>query len=92
MLDKVKLALRISNNAYDGEISDLINACKRELKLVGIASSNFYKSDYMITQAVVLYCKANFGFDNSEAERYQKAYESLKSFLSLCPEYTQEEE
>ena len=92
MLDKVKLALRISNDAYDSEITSLINACKRELELVGIASSNFYTSDYMITQAIILYCKANFGFDNSEADRYQKAYESLKSFLTLCLEYTEEEE
>lgn len=92
MLDKVKLALRINNDAYDSEITSLINACKRELELVGIASSNFYTSDYMITQAIILYCKANFGFDNSEADRYQKAYESLKSFLTLCPEYTEEEE
>ena len=90
--DKVKLALRISNDFYDNEINGLIEACKKELKLVGIASSNFYTSDYMITQAVILYCKANFGFDNSEADRYQKAYESLKSFLTLCPEYKEEEE
>ena len=87
MLEKVKLSLRINNNAYDSEIEILINACKRDLELVGIASSNFYNSDYMITQAIILYCKSNFGFDNSEAEKYQKAYESLKSFLSLCPEY-----
>lgn len=92
MLDKVKLALRINNNAYDSEINSLINACKRELELVGIASSNFYTSDHMITQAIILYCKSNFGFDNSEAERYQKAYESLKSFLILCPEYAKEKE
>lgn len=29
MLKKVKLALRINNNAYDEEINDLINACKK---------------------------------------------------------------
>ena len=39
MLNKVKLALRIGNNAYDAEITDLINACKKELELAGIASS-----------------------------------------------------
>lgn len=29
MLKKVKLALRINNDAYDEEITDLIDACKK---------------------------------------------------------------
>lgn len=83
MLNKVKLALRIGNDAYDTEITDLINACKRELELAGIASSNIKDTDEMIIQTVISYCKAYFGFDNSEADRYIKSYESLKSFLCL---------
>lgn len=83
MLNKVKLALRISNDAYDAEITDLVNACKKELELAGIASSNIVETDEMIIQAIVTYCKAYFGFDNPDAERYIRAYESLKSFLCL---------
>ncbi len=83
MLNKVKLALRINNNAYDGEISDLINACKKELELAGIASSNIVDTDEMIIQTVTCYCKAYFGFDNTDAERYIRSYESLKAFLCL---------
>jgi len=83
MLNKVKLALRINNNAYDNEISDLISACKKELELAGIASSNIVDTDEMIIQAVIYYCKANFGYDNPDAERYIKSYESLKAFLCL---------
>ena len=30
MLEKIKLSLRINNSAYDDEITDLINACKRQ--------------------------------------------------------------
>lgn len=84
MLNKVKLALRINNTVYDNEITDLINACKKELKLAGVASSNIIETDEMIIQAITYYCKANFGYDNSDAERYMKAYESLKAFLCLC--------
>jgi len=83
MLNKIKLALRINNNAYDGEITDLINACKKELELAGIASSNIKDTDEMIIQAITCYCKAYFGFDNTDAERYIKSYESLKAFLCL---------
>lgn len=83
MLNKVKLALRIGNNAYDAEITDLINACKKELELAGIASSNIQDTDEMIIQTVISYCKAYFGYDNPDADRYIRSYESLKAFLCL---------
>jgi len=83
MLNKVKLALRISNTAYDSEITDLINACKKELELAGIASSNIVDTDGIIIQTIISYCKAYFGYDNPDAERYIRSYESLKSFLCL---------
>lgn len=91
MLNKVKLALRINNSAFDDEINDLIDACKRDLELAGIASSNINTNDEMIIRAINLYCKGNFGFDNPDAEKNIKAYESLKSFLTLCSEYSTEE-
>lgn len=87
MLNKIKLALRINNSAYDGEITDLINACKKELELAGIASSNIVETDEMIIQAIVNYCKAYFGYDNADAERYIKTYESIKTFLCSNKEY-----
>ena len=83
MLNKVKLALRINNTAYDDEIIGLINACKRELELAGIASSNIVETDNIIIQAIILYCKSYFGLGNSDSEKYMRAYEHLKSFLCL---------
>ena len=53
MLSKVKLALRINNNAYDEEINDLISACKKELELAGIASSNIDDNDPIIIRAII---------------------------------------
>ena len=92
MLNKVKLALRISNSAYDSEITDLINACKKELELAGIASSNIDDDDEMIIRAVTLYCKANFGFDNNDADRYITSYESIKTFLCTNTQYKDDNE
>lgn len=83
MLNKVKLALRINNSAYDSEIKNLIYACEKELELAGIASSNIDETNELIIQTIITYCKAYFGYDNSEAERYIKSYESLKSLLCL---------
>jgi len=88
MLNKVKLALRINNSAFDSEINDLINACKKDLELAGIASSNINSNnDEMIIRAIILYCKTNFGFDNPDSDRTLRAYESLKAYLCLCSEY-----
>lgn len=83
MLKKVKLALRINNDAYDEEITDLINACKKELELAGIAPSNFVDTDPIIIRIIIFYCKSNFGLDNDESEKWLLSYESLKSFLCL---------
>ena len=83
MLNKVKLALRINNSSFDEEIKNLIDACKKELELAGIASSNIRYTDSLIVQAIIYYCKANFGYDNPDADRYLKSYESIKSLLCL---------
>lgn len=92
MLEKIKLSLRINNSAYDDEITDLINACKKELELAGIASSNIDEDDEMIIRAVTLYCKANFGFDNNDADRYITSYESIKTFLCTNTQYKADNE
>ena len=81
MLKKVKLALRINNDAYDEEITDLIDACKKELELAGIAPSNIDDKDPIIIRIII--CKSNFGLDNDESEKWLLSYESLKSFLCL---------
>lgn len=92
MLEKIKLSLRINNSAYDDEITDLINACKKELELAGIASSNISEDDEMIIRAITLYCKANFGFDNNDADRYTNSYESIKTFLCTNTQYKDDNE
>lgn len=96
MLDKVKLALRLSGTALDGEVSDLINAALADLRLVGInipaeaGSSSKTLGDPLLDRAVVLYAKAEFGF-NDDAERYRNAYDYLKCALSLTADYIERE-
>lgn len=88
MLEKVKLALRIKSNKLDEEITDLIEACKIDLSLSGV--KRIKGTDPLIQQAIKLYCKANFGLDNKDSEKYQKSYEMLKISLSLCGDYNVE--
>ena len=85
MLEKVKLSLRIKHFKLDDEINDLIEACKIDLSMAGVRKID--ETDPIIVRAVIIYCKANFGLDNSDSEKYQKAYDLLKQSLSLCGDY-----
>lgn len=85
MLESIKLALRIKSSAFDEEIIELIESSKTDLKISGI--TNIKEEDPLIRQAIKTYCKANFGLDNKDSEKYQASYDSLKQHLSLCGEY-----
>ena len=88
MLESIKLALRIKSSAFDEEISDLIQSAEIDLKISGIINAK--EDDPLIRQAIKTYCKANFGLDNKDSEKYQKSYDMLKQHLSLCGEYNVE--
>jgi uncharacterized phage protein (predicted DNA packaging) len=89
LLETVKTALRIpSDPNLESEAQDLITAAKSDLQLSGVLQTKIVDNDPLIKRAIVTYCKANFGWDNPEAERFQKSYESLKNHLSLSVEYT----
>ena len=84
-----KAALRISasNTAYNTEITDLISAAEADLELSGLTAASVVDTDTLIKRAIVTYVKANFGWNNPDAERLQNAYEMLKNHLSLSTEY-----
>lgn len=88
LLEKIKLALRIRTTALDSEIDDLIEACKLDLGLAGV--SKIEETDPLIQRAMILYCKANFGLENKDSEKYQKSYEMLKTSLALAGDYNVE--
>ena len=87
MLEDVKLALRVSNTVYDSEVNDLIESARLDLIQSGVSSELANSEDPLIKRAITTYCKANFGYDNPEAERFQEAYNMLKQHLSLAGDY-----
>ena len=91
LLDDIKLTLRISNTAFDSEITDLISAARSDLVLSGILESKVNDdTDPLIKRAITVYVKANFGWNNPDAEKLQQSYNMLKSHLALSQEYTSE--
>lgn len=90
MLASVKDALRVSGADLDGEIQDLIDGAKADLVLSGVHSVKIVDTDALIKRAVILYCKAQFGYDDPKiADRFQQSYTSLKQHLTLSAEYTE---
>lgn len=88
LLELAKQALRISlsQTAFDYELLDLIEAAKADLLISGVTKKD-YEEDPLLKRAIMIYCKANFGYDNPEAERLQQSYNNLKTHLSLAGDY-----
>lgn len=85
MLDKIKLALRITTAAFDAEIEDLIAAALADLGLAGIAKLD--ETDPLILRAVTTYCRANFGSPD-DYDRLKAAYDEQKAQLQVATGYT----
>lgn len=90
LLDDIKQTLRITTTLLDAEIEDLIDSAKADLILSGVLENKLLDTDMLIKRAIILYCKANFGLDNKDSEKYMTSYISLKTHLTLSQEYTVE--
>ena len=89
MLEKVKLALRITTNAFDAELTDLIEAAKIDLGIAGVVVPVMtdINLDAIISRAIVTYCKVNFG-EPDEYDRLKASYDEQKAQLSMATGYT----
>ncbi len=90
LLDDVKSALRISASTatFDTEVTDLIEAAKSDLVLTGVDQAKVDAPDSLVKRAITVYCKANFGWNNPDAQLLHESYESLKMHLSMSADYT----
>ena len=88
MLEKVKLALRITTDAFDSELNDLIAAAKTDLGIAGVVLPATL--DEICQRAIITYCKINFGeLDRTEMyDRLKASYDEQKAQLSMATGYT----
>lgn len=88
MLSRVKLALRITTNAFNDEITGLISAALKDLGLVGIEQSLLVDgtNDELIITAVITYVKLHFG-EPSDPERLKRSYDEQKAQLITATGY-----
>lgn len=85
MLEKVKLALRVSTDAFDSEIEDLIAAALADLGAAGIGGQE--GNDPLILRAVTTYCRVYFG-EPADFERMKSAYDEQKAQMQTATGYT----
>jgi len=85
MLEKVKLALRITTNAFDAELTDLIAAAKIDLGIAGVELPATI--DEICQLAIITYCKLHFG-EPDEYDRLKASYDEQKAQLSMSTGYT----
>ena len=85
MLDLVKMALRITTDAFDDELTDLIEAAKADLGLSGVLMQD--NPDPIVRRAVITYCKCNFGIPD-DYDRLKASYDEQKAQLMVATGYT----
>lgn len=91
LLISVKNAMRIDGIYHDDELIDLIETAKLLLKEAGVLEVKLLDTDPLIRKAVITYCKANFGIDASDGEKFAWSFEEMKKLLSLLSSYTEPE-
>ena len=85
MLKKVKLALRISTDAFDSELLDLIDAAQLDLGIAGVLVPE--ELDALVSKAIITYCKMSFGLPE-DYDRLKRSYDEQKAQLSNATGYT----
>lgn len=91
LLTSVKNAMRIDGIYHDEELTDLIETAKLLLKEAGVLEVRLVDTDPLIRKAVITYCKANFGIDANNGEKFAWSFEEMKKLLSLLSSYTEPE-
>lgn len=87
-LEKVRNALRISvadNSAINDELTDLINAAKRDLGIAGVVVPS--EIDALVNKAIITYCKMSFGIPE-DYDKLKRSYDEQKAQLSNASGYT----
>lgn len=91
LIDKVKAACRVTSDAYNDELMDLIDSGLADLGLTDIMASVLESdtTDPLIRKAIITYCRMNFGYQDEAAyERLKASYDEQKSQLLMSGSYT----
>lgn len=85
LLDDMRKAVRVTSDKFDGELETLIGSALYDMERVGVnpallevdEDGSLVEDNAFVKNAVTCYCKANFGYDNAEADRFDAAYRRI---------------
>lgn len=83
LLDDIKLSLRLSTDVMDSEVQMLADSALYDMERVGVDPDLLLVGDdgnlanAFVKNAVTCYCKAHFGYDNGEADRFDESYRRI---------------
>lgn len=89
ILDEVKVALRVTSNAYDTELNNLILSSLNDLKIAGVnvpEDANVETAPPVLRTAIITYCKCNFGM-REDYDRLKASYDEQKAQLKSNSDY-----
>lgn len=87
LLDKVKLALRLTVDAYDAELEGLIAAAQTDLGIAGVVVPETL--DAIVERAIITYAKIHFSaLSDGEWSRLKASYDEQKAQLATATGYT----
>lgn len=86
-LSKVKTALRVTTDAFDDEILDLMESALLDLNIAEVNGEQALITDPLVRLAVITYCRLHFG-EPDDFDRLKQSYDEQKAQLSMSTGYT----
>lgn len=89
LLDKVKMACRVTTTAFDTELTDLISAAFADMGITDIKPDVLTEENItpLVQRAVLTYCRMHFG-QPDDYERLKASYDEQKAQLLMSGDYT----
>ena len=84
LIDDCKMALRVTTNAYDTEITNYIEAAKLDLGIAGVETT---VADNLVNTAVMTYVRMHFGAP-SNYDKLKASYDEQKAQMMMASGYT----
>ena len=85
LINAAKLAKRMTTNAFDQQVEDLLDAALLDLGVAGVVVPD--QADALVKQAAITYFLMHFG-EPDDADRLKKSYDEQKAQLATCTGYT----
>ena len=85
LIEKAKMAKRITTDKFDDEVDRLLDAAMLDLGVAGVTLPD--SVDALVEQAAITYFCMNFR-EPANYDRLKRSYDEQKAQLSTCTGYT----